>query len=78
MGGGIRVTVRSEAVLISITDQGPEMPPNYEISDRPGHDLRSVDERLRKSYDSGNGLEIGENELSRTAVTIRIPVEGGQ
>jgi two-component system LytT family sensor kinase len=74
----IRVTLQSDAVLISIADQGPGMPPNFEISDGAGHGLRNVDERLRKGYGSENGLDIGENEPSGTAVTVRIPVEGGR
>ncbi|HET89231.1 MAG TPA: hypothetical protein ENN99_00610 [Chloroflexi bacterium] len=66
----IRVEVVDEGVRITVADQGPGMPPGYRIGDSPGHGLRNVDERLRKTY--GRGLEVRVNEPRGTAVIIFI------
>jgi sensor histidine kinase YesM len=58
-------------VCITVADRGPGMPPGYRIGDGPGHGLRNVDERLRKTY--GRGLAVEGNELGGTAVAICIP-----
>ena len=71
----IRVLAQGDEVLIAIADQGPGMPANHQIGEGPGHGLRNVDERLRKSY--GRRLEIGENEPHGTIATVRIPAGGG-
>lgn len=68
----IRVEFTDEGVRIIIADQGPGMPSGYRIGDGPGHGLRNVDERLRKTY--GRGVEVRGNEPEGTVVTIRIPV----
>jgi len=77
--GRIDLDVRVESVAagvnITVADQGPGMPPGYRIGDGPGHGLRNVDERLRKTY--GRGLEIRKNTPRGTAALIRIPVKGG-
>jgi signal transduction histidine kinase len=68
----IRVESSDEGVCITIADRGPGMPSGYKIGNSPGHGLRNVDERLRKTY--GRGMEVKENEPRGTEVTIRIPV----
>jgi signal transduction histidine kinase len=60
-----------DAVVIAIADQGPGMPPDRQIGEGPGHGLRNVDERLRKTY--GGGLEVAENEPRGTVVVVRVP-----
>ena len=66
----IGVARQDEGVSITIADQGPGMPANYRIADGPGHGLRNVDERLRGLY--GHGIELEQNQLQGTAVTIRV------
>jgi signal transduction histidine kinase len=68
----IRVALADACVNITIADHGPGMPVGYRIGDGPGHGLRNVDERLRKTY--GRGLEVGGNEPTGTVVGICIPV----
>jgi signal transduction histidine kinase len=68
----IRVALTDACVRITIADQGPGMPAGYRIGDGPGHGLRNVDERLRKTY--GRGLEVEKNEPGGTVVSICIPV----
>lgn len=68
----IRIESVDKAARISIADQGPGMPANYQVGNGPGHGLRNVDERLRKTY--GNGLDVEGNEPRGTVATIRIPV----
>jgi sensor histidine kinase YesM len=83
----IRVQPRGDEVVIAIADQGPGVPspspiplplPNLgEGGGRgvgEGHGLRNVDERLRKTYGEGYGLEIRDNEPQGAVVTVRIPV----
>jgi sensor histidine kinase YesM len=70
----IRVEYADESVRITVADRGPGMPAGYLIGDGPGHGLRNVDERLRKTY--GRELEIQENSPRGTTAIIKIPVEG--
>ena len=44
------------------------------LGEGEGMGLRNVDERLRKTYGEGYGLEIAANEPQGTVVTVRIPV----
>jgi len=70
----IRVTSAGDEVAIAIADRGPGIPPNHKIGDGPGHGLRNVEERLRKTY--GHGLEIQKNTPHGTTAIIKIPTEG--
>jgi signal transduction histidine kinase len=70
----IRVESIDESVRITVADQGPGMPPGYRIGDGPGHGLRNVDERLRKTYE--RGLEIQKNTPHGTIAIIKISTEG--
>jgi len=44
------------------------------LGEGEGLGLRNVDERLRKTYGEGYGLEITANEPQGTVVTVRIPI----
>jgi two-component system LytT family sensor kinase len=74
--GGIDLTIRvqsqDDGVKISIADRGSGMPSSHKIGEGPGHGLRNVDERLRKTY--GCGLEVVANEPRGTMVIVSIPV----
>jgi signal transduction histidine kinase len=70
----IGVESADDGVRITVTDRGPGMPAGYRIGGGPGHGLRNVDERLRKTY--GHGLEIQKNAPHGTTAIIKIPVEG--
>jgi len=70
----IRVRLHSDEVLIAIADQGPGIPPHHKVGEDPGHGLRNVDERLRKTYGDGYSLEATGNKPQGTVVTVRIPV----
>lgn len=72
----IRVRSDGNAVTIAIADQGPGMPSHHRIGEGTGHGLRNVDERLRKTYGEGYGLEITANEPQGTIVTVGIPAGG--
>jgi sensor histidine kinase YesM len=67
----IRVEPVNEGARISVADQGPGMPVNYQIGNGSGHGLRNVDNRLQKTY--GRGLEVDGNEPRGTVFTINIP-----
>jgi sensor histidine kinase YesM len=71
----IRAQLQDDAVLVAIADQGPGMPSDHKVGEDPGHGLRNVDERLRKTYGQTYGLKIAANRPHGTAVTIRIPTE---
>jgi signal transduction histidine kinase len=77
-GGQIDLTIRVESqgshVTCVVADRGPGMPSNHIVGQGPGFGLRSVDERLRKTYGDGYGLEIAANEPQGAVVTMRIPV----
>jgi len=79
--GSVDLTIhaqpQSDEVVVSIVDHGPGISPHHRTGQGPGHGLRNVDERLRKTYGETYGLEIGANEPHGTIVTIRIPVVGG-
>jgi len=68
----IEAALVDEEVRISVADRGLGMPASYRIGEGPGHGLRNVDERLRKTY--GSGLEVTENKPRGAVVTFRIPV----
>ena len=70
----IRVQLQSDALEIAIADHGPGMPPREKIEENPGHGLRNVDERLRKTFGKGCGLEVTGNEPQGAVVSVRIPV----
>ncbi len=69
----IRVQAQENQVTIAIADHGPGMPSDHPIGRGPGFGLRNVDQRLRKTYGEGYGLEIGDNEPRGTVVRVRIP-----
>jgi signal transduction histidine kinase len=69
----IRVRPEGDEVLITIADQGSGMPSHHRMEQGPGHGLRNVDKRLRKTYGEAYGLEIAADEPQGTVVTIRIP-----
>jgi signal transduction histidine kinase len=76
----IRVQPHGDEVVITIADQGPGMPSpkvgrGRGLGEGEGLGLRNVDERLRKTYGEGYGLEITANEPQGAVVTIRIPIE---
>jgi len=70
----IRVEAVGSEVNIAISDKGPGMPTGFQIGNSPGHGLRNVDERLRKTY--GRGLEIQKNAPHGTTAIIKIPAVG--
>jgi LytS/YehU family sensor histidine kinase len=72
----IRVQPQGSQVIIAVADQGPGMPSNHTIEQGPGFGLRNVDQRLRKTYGEGHGLEIAANEPQGAVVTVRIPLSG--
>jgi sensor histidine kinase YesM len=84
----IRAQPQGDEVVIAIADRGPGMPsPSPILLPLPnlgegggqgvgeGHGLRNVDERLRKTYGEGYGLEIRDNEPQGTMVMMHIPVK---
>jgi len=71
----IRVQPQAKVIVITIVDQGPGMSTNHKIGESPGHGLRNVDERLRKTYGDGYGLGFVANEPQGTVVTVKIPAE---
>ncbi len=52
----------------------PLCPGSSALPPSRGHGLRNVDERLRKTYGEGYGLEIRDNEPRGAVVIVRIPV----
>jgi sensor histidine kinase YesM len=70
----IRVERQGDQVTIAIADQGPGMPSNQSIGRGPGIGLHNVDQRLRKTYGDGYGLEIVANQPRGAVVTLRVPV----
>jgi two-component system LytT family sensor kinase len=71
----IRVTSRSDEVLIAIADQGPGISSGYKVDTGRGVGLRNVDERLHKTYGLEHRLEIRANEPRGTVVIVRIPTK---
>ena len=76
--GGIHLTISVQSqgneVVVAIADQGPGMSKEVWECRGKGHGLRNVDERLRKTYGEGYGLEIRDNEPRGAVVIVRIPV----
>ena len=72
----IRVRSDGNAVTIAVADQGPGMSQKEATDADQGVGLRNVDERLRKTYGEGYGLEITANEPQGTIVTVGIPAGG--
>ena len=53
------------------------MPAEFNLKDPKGVGLRNVDERLKKIYGEGYGLQIESNVPRGTVFTVQIPcVEG--
>jgi two-component system LytT family sensor kinase len=70
----IRVQPQGSQVIIAIADQGPGLSMGVWERGGKGLGLRNVDERLRKTYGEGRGLEIATNEPQGAVVRVRIPV----
>jgi sensor histidine kinase YesM len=79
--GGVDLTIRvrpqGDEVVTAIADQGPGMSRGVWECGDGGHGLRNVDERLRKTYGEGYGLEIRDNEPQGTVVVVRVPTPAG-
>ena len=71
----IRVRPHGDEVMIVIADQGPGISDGAWEVGGGGHGLRNVDERLRKTYGEGYGLEVADNEPRGAVVTVRIPIK---
>jgi sensor histidine kinase YesM len=69
----VRIRLLGAEMQVTIADQGPGMPLHYKIGQGPGHGLRNVDQRLRKTYGEGYGLEVAGNAPQGTAITFKIP-----
>ena len=70
----IRVRPHGDEVIITVADQGRGMSSRHGIGEGAGHGLRNVDDRLRKTYGEGYGLEIRGNEPKGSVVIVRIPI----
>ncbi|MCK4472948.1 MAG: histidine kinase, partial [Anaerolineae bacterium] len=70
----IRVRPRGDEVLIAIADRGPGLSKGVWEQEGRGVGLRNVDERLRKTYGEGYGLEVMANEPRGVVVIVRIPI----
>jgi two-component system LytT family sensor kinase len=69
----LRAASKNGEIVIAIADQGPGMPIGHKIGDGPGHGLRNVDERLRKTYGEDYGVGVKANKPRGTVVSVRIP-----
>jgi len=70
----IRVQSQGDEVVVAIADHGPGMPPHRKVDKGPGHGLRNVNERLRRTYGEGYGLQVAAGQPQGTVVIVRIPV----
>ena len=70
----IRVRPHDDEVMITVADQGPGMSKGVKEYGGGGHGLRNVDDRLRKMYGEGYGLEVADNEPRGAVVIVRIPI----
>ena len=77
--GSVELSIRARpnagGAVITIADQGPGMPSEFSLAQSPGHGLRNVDARLRKTFGSAYGLEMFANEPRGTVVILAIPSE---
>jgi hypothetical protein len=73
--GKIDINIKAEsndkALKISIMDRGPGLPAGFQIEDNPGHGLKNVDDRLRKTY--GCSLEILETAGGGMTALLTLP-----
>jgi sensor histidine kinase YesM len=69
----LRMYGENDSILIQIADHGPGMPADFNLEVSKGVGLRNVDERLKKIYGEGYGLQIEENVPLGTIFTIHIP-----
>lgn len=78
--GGIDLSITAHlsgtSIEISVADQGPGMPPNFEIGAQRGYGLNNVQERLTRIYGPGYGLEIRGNQPQGAIVALKIPLRG--
>jgi low affinity Fe/Cu permease len=69
----LRLDREDDSILIQIADQGSGMPSDFRLEDSKGVGLRNVNERLKKIYGAGYGLQIEDNVPRGTVFTIQIP-----
>ena len=69
----LRLHRENDSILIQIADHGPGMPTEFNLKDPKGVGLRNVDERLKKIYGEGYGLQIENNTPRGTVFTVQIP-----
>jgi len=70
----IRVRSHNDEVVTTIADQGPGLSRGVWERGSSGLGLRNVDERLRRTYGEGYGLEVMGNEPQGAVVIVRIPI----
>jgi sensor histidine kinase YesM len=70
----IQMTLQDNELVVSIADQGPGIPEDFQLMESKGVGLRNVDERLRKTYGDAYGLEIGSNLPGGARINFRIPL----
>jgi len=64
---------QGDDLVMIVADRGPGMPPGFDLGQSPGHGLRNVDERLRKTYGEAHGLTIAANDPQGTVIRVRVP-----
>jgi two-component system LytT family sensor kinase len=70
----IELHIGDGQAVIAISDQGPGMPASHRVGEGPGHGLKNVDQRLRRTYGQEYGLAISANQPQGTIVTLSIPI----
>ncbi|MBN1147554.1 MAG: histidine kinase [Anaerolineales bacterium] len=70
----INVRLCNTSVEISVADQGPGMPANFEIGAQRGYGLNNVQERLTRVYGPAYGLQISGNQPQGAVVALKIPL----